>query len=91
MAGGLAVLGGAAATAVVLSVAGSLGVSSSMEGIGFMALMGLGMFTAGAVRLPGWARRRRAQFEAVMSRLASGSETPSQSLPNSTRDLPRTK
>jgi hypothetical protein len=91
MAGGLAVLGGAAATAVVLSVAGSLGVTSSMEGVGFMAALGLGMFTAGALRLPGWARRRRAQFEAVTARLVASSGTPPQRLPNPTRDPPGTK
>jgi hypothetical protein len=35
-----------------------------------MALMGLGMFTAGALRVSGWARRRRAQIDAIIAKLA---------------------
>ena len=41
-----------------------------------MALMGLGMFAAGALRVSGWARRRKTQIEAVIARLAVATETP---------------
>jgi hypothetical protein len=90
MTGGMAVLGGAAATAVVLAVTGSLGQSSSGAGIGFMAALGLGMFAAGALRLPGWARRRRAQIDAVTARLVAAAESPSRDLPNPAGDPERT-
>jgi hypothetical protein len=76
MSAGLTVLGGASATAIVLGLAGSLGHAGSATGIGFMALMGLGMFTAGAVRLPGWARLRRTQIEQVLARLTAAKTLP---------------
>ena len=56
---------------------GSLGNSGSVVGVEFLAAMGLGMFAVGAVRLPGWARLRRTQIEAVTARLAIAAETPS--------------
>ncbi len=76
MSAGLTVLGGAAATAIVLGLAGSLGHAGSATGIGFMALMGLGMFTTGAVRLPGWARLRKTQIEQVIARLTAAKALP---------------
>lgn len=76
MSAGLTVLGGAAATAIALGLAGSLGHAGSLTGIGFMAVMGLGMFTAGAVRLPGWARLRRTQIEQVIARLTAAKTLP---------------
>ena len=82
MSAGLTILGGASALAIALGLAGSPGHAGSATGIGFLALMGLGMFTAGAVRLPGWARLRRAQMEQVIARL-----TATRTLP---RDDPKT-
>lgn len=70
MIAGGAALGGAAGILVTLAVAGSLGNPGAATGIGFMALMGLGMLAAGALRVPGWARRRSAQIEAIIARLA---------------------
>lgn len=69
MTGGATVLGGAAATAIAVAVAGSLNNPGTLTGVGFMALMGIGMFAAGVLRVPGWARERRAQIEEVLARL----------------------
>jgi hypothetical protein len=75
MTAGGVVLGGAAATLIAVAATGSLTNPGTATGVGFMALMGLGMFAAGALRVPGWARRRRAQIEAVIARLASATRT----------------
>ncbi len=72
---GALALGGATATVIAVAMAGGLGNAGTVTGTGFMALMGLGMFAAGALRVSGWARRRRAQFEGVIARLA-GSAPP---------------
>ena len=87
MTAGGAVAGGAAATLIALAMAGGLGDSGTLTGIGFMAAAGIGMFTAGAVRVSGWARRRRTQMEAIIARLAaSAKRLPDGS--NSSRDIP---
>lgn len=77
MTGGAAVLGGAAATWFALAVAGGLG-NAGITGVGFMTLVGLGMFAAGALRVAGWARRRTTQIEEVIARLAMAARTSSQ-------------
>jgi hypothetical protein len=73
-AGGVA-LGGSAATLIAVALAGSLNTPGTAAGVGFMALMGLGMFAAGALRVSGWARRRRTQIEAIIARLAGATKT----------------
>ena len=78
MSWGLATLGVATATLIPVAMAGSLSNSGSVVGVGFMAAIGLGMFAVGALRLPGWARRRRTQIEEVTARLVSAAETPPQ-------------
>jgi len=75
MTGGGALLGGAAATWFALAVAGGVG-NAGITGVGFMAMAGLGMFAAGALRVSGWARRRRAQIDEVFARLALPTSTP---------------
>jgi hypothetical protein len=69
MTGGIIVLGGAAATAIAMTV--GLSNPGAASGIGFMTLVGVGMFAAGALRVSGWARRRKAQFEEVIARLVN--------------------
>ena len=64
---GAAALGGAAATWFAVG---------TVEGVGFMALMGIGMLAAGALSVSGWARRRSTQIEEVITRLASSAGTP---------------
>ena len=78
MAGGLTVLGGAAATTVAVALGGGLSNPGSITGIGFMALIGLGMFAIGALRIPAWARRRRTQIEEVTARVTIAASTPPQ-------------
>jgi hypothetical protein len=70
MTGGAAVLGGATATWLAATVAGGLSNAGTVTGVGFMAMVGLGMFAAGALRVSGWARRRTTQIEEVLARLA---------------------
>jgi len=84
---GIATLGVATATFIAVAMAGSLGNSGSVVGVGFMAAMGLGMFAVGALRLPGWARRRTTQIQEVTARLVIAAETPPQDDRNPERDL----
>ncbi len=67
---GLATLGIAAALLIVSALTGKLVDPGSLSSIGFLSTIGLGMFGIGALRLPGWARLRRRQMEAVAARLA---------------------
>ena len=90
MTGGTVLLGAAAATWVALAVAGGPGNAGSVTGVAFMAVMGLGMFATGALRIPGWARRRRAQIEEVTARLALAAKTPPQDDVNTGGDPRRT-
>ncbi len=75
MTGGFGLLGVAAATLAAVAVAGGLGDAGSLTGVGFLSLMGLGMFGIGALRLPGWAQLRRRQMEGVAARLALAAES----------------
>jgi hypothetical protein len=70
MAGGMAMLGFATATLIAVVVAGGGIDHASTTGIGILTVLGLGIFGAGALQLPSWARRRRAQIEQVLARLA---------------------
>jgi hypothetical protein len=66
---GAASMGAAVVASAVVAAAGTLG--NSITGIAFVGLMGAGSFAFGALRLPGWARRRRAQIAEVTSRAAA--------------------
>src|ERR1044071_7407062 len=77
MGGGMVAIGGAAATWIAVAVAGGLENPGTVTGVAFMGLMGLGMFAAGALRVSGWARRRRAQIEAIIARVAMAAASPS--------------
>lgn len=71
MTAGLAMLGiGAAAIFGRLLTSGMVD-SGTLGGLGTLLLMGLGLFGAGAIQLPGWARRRLSQMDGVLSRLAA--------------------
>jgi hypothetical protein len=65
----------AAATLAAVTVAGGGVDAGALGGAGFMALMGVGLFAAGALRVSGWARRRRVQFESLIARLAIAAKT----------------
>ena len=62
-------LGFVAVSAAVL-VIGMMTAGDPLSSAGTLAVMGAAMFGLGAVRLPGWARLRRRQMEAVAARLA---------------------
>jgi hypothetical protein len=64
---GLALSGFTAVMMAGAAIAGELGAAISSTGTMFM--VGLGFFTVGAARLPGWARARARQMEAVIARL----------------------
>jgi hypothetical protein len=74
MMGGLGMLGIATATSVaaVLGGAGAGGVASVAE----LGVIGAGMFAFGALRVPGWARRRQKQMEAIAEKVARPSMLP---------------
>jgi hypothetical protein len=59
-----------------LRLTGVLDIVPVVGGAAFVAAMGLGMFAIGALPLRGWARRRSAQIEAVMARLAARTSPP---------------
>lgn len=71
---GRIMLGGAAAIAIAVAATGGLN-RGALSGIGFMALMGLGAFAVGALRVPSWARRRSTQIEEVIARLGKATAT----------------
>jgi hypothetical protein len=70
MTAGSLMVAGAAATYIAEAVLGAARNPAAVSGIGLVALLGLGMFAFGALRVSGWARRRGAQFDAVIGRLA---------------------
>ncbi len=75
MALGAALTGASAATWLAIAATGGLAHPGGFVGIGTMALMGLGLFTVGALRLPAWAHRRKAQIEEVLARLVNSVRT----------------
>jgi hypothetical protein len=67
--GGAVVAGAAVATLFGAAMTGTLAAEAK---VGFFVLLGAGMLAAGALRVQGWARRRKAQFEEIIARLARG-------------------
>ena len=66
-----------AGVSTALIVWGAVGgeFAQAVGSMGTMLLVGLGLFAAGAVRLPTWAQTRRRQMEGVAARLiASGGQ-----------------
>ncbi len=72
--GGLFSVGVSAAGYVALALRG-VGDAGNMTGLAFLSLMGVMMFGAGALRLPGWARLRRKQMEDIAERLTPAAES----------------
>ena len=64
---GLGLLGMSLATLIAVGVTAGLAEAGSMAGL--QAVLGLGMFGIGALRLPAWARRRKTQIDAVLARI----------------------
>ena len=65
---GFMALGMTAVVGTVSAISGNIGHATA--GMVFMALTGLGMIANGALRLPGWARLRGRQMEALALRVA---------------------
>jgi hypothetical protein len=70
---GFVALGAAAAVAIAGGITGTLG--DSISGIVFLLAIGAGMVANGALRLPGWARRRERQMDALAAQMG-GPRTP---------------
>jgi hypothetical protein len=69
MTAGLGLVGVAAVTLIAAMVNGLAG--SELSTTIMLSLMGSGVFGAGAIQVPRWARLRRGQMEAVASRLTA--------------------
>jgi hypothetical protein len=68
LAAGTAILGVSAVMAITAAAAGNLG--TVLPQIALMSFLGVGAIANGALRLPGWARLRERQMDAITSRLA---------------------
>jgi hypothetical protein len=66
---GFVALGSAAAVAVATAISGTIG--DSLSGILFLAAVGTAMIASGALRLPGWARLRGRQMDAIAAQMTS--------------------
>ena len=73
---GLGALGVTATVAVATAISGHLG--DAMPGIVFLLATGIAMIVNGALRLPGWARLRGRQMDALAARVASPPNEPTQ-------------
>jgi len=71
---GLAALGVTATVAIASAVGGHLG--DGMPGIVFLLAAGVAMILNGALRLPGWARVRGRQMDALAAQIASSTAQP---------------
>src|SRR5437899_544686 len=69
---GLAALGVTATVAVATAISGHLG--DAIPGIVFLLATGMAMIVNGALRLPGWARLRGRQMDALAAQMASPNE-----------------
>ena len=67
-AGSLVVVGAAAFFIATFLMRGEVDLGT-LTGITVVGMMGGGLFTAGALRVSGWARRRGEQFDALIARL----------------------
>jgi hypothetical protein len=68
MTSGLAVFGVSLVTWVATALNGGIG-GQFWQDIGMLSTIGIGLFGAGALQLPGWARLRRRQMEDIAKRL----------------------
>jgi hypothetical protein len=70
---GLGLVGASAAMVATALVTGSASMAQAVASFGTMALAGVGLFAAGALPLPRWARLRQQQMDALAERLTSPS------------------
>ncbi len=81
MLGGLGMIGMAGATSIAVAVGGTSSLGSIVE----LGVIGAGMFSYGALRLPGWARLRRQQMEQLAARLTGKPALPPAPIPDDDR------
>ncbi|MGD8867909.1 MAG: hypothetical protein PVI01_09765 [Gemmatimonadales bacterium] len=81
MTAGLGIVGVAAATLIASLLTG--GLAGVPTGFVSLTAIGLGVFSMGALRLPGWARQRRRQMAEVAERLALATKETPPALPPS--------
>jgi hypothetical protein len=61
--------GAMAAFGGVMAALGTLTVTAASGDAASLVAIGAGLFGAGVLQVPGWARRRRQQFERIAERL----------------------
>ncbi|MGE0553291.1 MAG: hypothetical protein AB7R55_07660 [Gemmatimonadales bacterium] len=66
--GGLAALGVAFVVLLGLTLTGQAADAGKLMGVFFMGAIGAGLFAAGALRLPGWAKLRQRQMDALAAK-----------------------
>ncbi|HEY2805104.1 MAG TPA: hypothetical protein VGI92_04520 [Gemmatimonadales bacterium] len=71
---GIGLVGVSAAVVVGAAVSGHI--AQALAATGSMWIIGAGLFTMGAARLPRWSKLRRKQMEGVAARLALATESP---------------
>jgi hypothetical protein len=76
MSAGSAMIGLGGVLSIAAAAAGNLGAAA--QGIAIMSALGIGLVANGVLRLPGWARLRGHQMEAITAQLAleTGSKSP---------------
>ena len=83
MTGGLAMLGFAVTTGIVVVAQGAFDDTGMIMALTTLATMGAGMFGVSSLRLPGWARLRKEQMEGVLARAAASGDA--KQIPDLTR------
>lgn len=76
MSAGIGMVGLSAAVWAGTIFAGVVAQTGKLSGAGVLAFMGVSLFGLGAVRLPGWANRRRRQMEELAERLTVKTSEP---------------
>lgn len=78
---GSVMLGLGGITAIAAAISGNLG--GSLPGVAILSLFGIGAIANGALRLPGWARLRARQMDAIATQLAleTGPNSPDSKAP----------
>jgi hypothetical protein len=71
MAGGIGMIAIATTTLMIAALRGDFTDIGMFSGLGVLGSMGIAFFAAGALRLPGWARLRQRQMEALAARVAA--------------------
>jgi len=69
MTAGIGMVASSGAVAIAAGIAGRLASGDAISNVAMLGVLGIGVFALGALRIPGWARLRRRQMDAVAERL----------------------